>query len=99
MKKCSCGKIHPGIPKDAKYQEDDFFGGWYWNCACNSPIFVSNLKFKVEINNGWEIRVVMTDLLNYEVQVKFVNEWEIVSVCENYSECLVQIYRYLLEVI
>lgn len=51
VKQCSCGLIHFWIPLDAKFKTpeaaDDMTGGWYWNCACKSTLFVSFFKVLV----------------------------------------------------
>lgn len=41
IKVCKCGKKHNTIPATAKYFKDDSeLSGWYWDCSCNSTLFV-----------------------------------------------------------
>jgi hypothetical protein len=44
MKTCQCGRVYARIPAHARYHADAFFGGWYWECACKSTLFVRERK-------------------------------------------------------
>lgn len=38
--KCSCGKLHRSIPKNARVQAmGDDLDGYYWECKCKSTLF------------------------------------------------------------
>lgn len=42
----SCGKTFVRLPRGARYQQDPFLGGYYWECKCGSTLYTKegNLK-------------------------------------------------------
>ena len=46
-KKCSCGKVHNEVPKNAReWKDEGVLIGWVWECECKSTLFVPTFNLK-----------------------------------------------------
>ena len=39
-KRCSCGCVYVAIPAEHKITEEDGITAFWWNCLCNSTLYV-----------------------------------------------------------
>lgn len=39
-KVCGCGEVYDRLPEGTKLSDDEGCGGYYWNCSCNSTLFI-----------------------------------------------------------
>jgi hypothetical protein len=44
IKVCACGKQHFVIPAGARFSADAVLGGYWFECACHSTLFVPAKK-------------------------------------------------------
>lgn len=40
LKICSCGREFHSMPAKAKYNPAEGLRGWFWECSCNSTLYV-----------------------------------------------------------
>lgn len=56
IKKCTCGKEYTKIPKDAKIViVGDALDGAYWNCSCNSTLYLPVDEFTPDDLEGEKV--------------------------------------------